>query len=359
MTEPQYMSDLAIPPGEYLEEVLEEIELNQAELARRMGRPPQAINEIIKGDKAITPETSIQLEKVLGVPAYIWINLESEYQLIKACQSEAEKAKEEEVLLSEFPYLDLSKLGLVEKTRKPLEKIQSLRRFFGVASLFNLEGVKEYSPAFRQSTKNNINHKALAAWLRAGSLIADDIECENFCKDTLRSNIADIRALTLDEAPQEFFPKLKFILQKCGIALVVIPHFKKTATSGATFWTKKEKAVVMMSLRGSWADMFWFSLFHELGHVLLHDKRKTFLEDGVTDPAWKKQEDEADDFAQKSLIPEKEFRAFKLTYDFSCPSIESFAEIIGIHPGIVTGRLQHENILPYTNHIGRLMYKWK
>ena len=96
MVDQSIMSDLAIPPGEYLEEVLEELGLNQAEVARRMGRPPQAVNEIIKGEKAITPETSIQLEKVLGVPAYIWVGLEAEYRLIRASQIEAAEAKPEQ-----------------------------------------------------------------------------------------------------------------------------------------------------------------------------------------------------------------------------------------------------------------------
>jgi len=359
ITEPQVVSDLAIPPGEYLEEVLEDIGLKQAELARRMGRPSQAVNEIIKGEKAITPETSIQLEKVLGVPAYIWAGLESEYRLIKASQIEAEQAKEEEELLVNFPYLELSKLGLVEKTRNALMKVQNLRRFFGVASLFNLEGVREYSPAFRQSTNNDINHEALAAWLRAGAVMADKIECEEYSKGTLRSKVSDIRELTLEEEPNEFFPKLKLILQQCGIALVVIPHFKKTHTTGATFWVKKEKAVIMMSLRGSWADVFWFNLFHELGHILLHDKRHTFLENGVPCPKWKKQEGEADEFSQKTLIPAKRFQAFKQGLDFSSSSIECFAKDIDIAPGIVTGRLQHEKLLPYTTHIGRIRYKWK
>ena len=359
MTEPQTMSDLAIPPGEYLEEVLEEMGLNQAELARRMGRPAQAINEIIKGEKAITPETSIQFEKVLGVPAYVWSGLESEYRLIKAGQAEIEKAKEEEILLVNFPYLELSKLELVEKTRNALVRVENLRRFFGVSSLFNLQGVREYSPAFRQSTNNDISHESLAAWLRAGAVIANNIECDTYSKETLLSKIPDIRKLTLEEKPEKFFPKLTLLLQQCGVALVVIPHFKKTHTTGATFWVRKDKAVIMMSLRGSWADIFWFSLFHELGHILLHDKRHTFLENGVSSPDWEKQEKEADDFSQKTLIPTKEFEKFRQDCSFSSSSIKSFSKSIGVAPGIVTGRLHHERLLSYTSHIGRIRYKWK
>ncbi|MDH3326431.1 MAG: HigA family addiction module antitoxin [Gammaproteobacteria bacterium] len=358
-TEQHFVTDIAIPPGEYLEEVLEDMGLNQAELARRMGRPAQAVNEIIKGDKAITPETSIQLEKVLGVPAHIWSGLESEYRLIKASQVEAENAKKEEKLLVDFPYLELSKLELVEKTRDPLTKVQSLRRFFGVSSLFNLKGVRSFSPAFRQSTNNEINHEALASWLRAGALIANQIECDEYCKDTLLSKISDIRELTLKKEPNDFFPKLESLLQQCGIALVVIPHFKKTYTTGATFWVKKSKGVIMMSLRGGWADIFWFSLFHELGHILLHDKRHTFLENDTHSSEWKKQENEADKFSQITLIPEKEFREFKLLGNFSYPSIKLFSKNIGVSPGIVTGRLQHEKLMSYKFHVGRIRYKWK
>lgn len=359
MTEPQIVSDLAIPPGEYLEEVLDDMGINQAELARRMGRPAQAVNEIIKGEKAITPETSIQLEKVLGVPAYLWTSLESEYRLIRATQVEAEKAKEEESILGSFPYLELSKLGLIEKTRDALTKVQNLRRFFGVASLFNLEGVKEYSPAFRQSVDNDINHSAIASWLRSGAILSEDIECETYDKAFLLSNIENIRKLTREENPKVFFPKLQKILASCGIALIVIPHFKKTHTTGATFWVKKDKAVIMMSLRGSWADIFWFSLFHELGHIILHDKRVTFLENGSSDPEWKKQEDEADDFSQKTLIPHKKFNEFKKRGIFNSSSISKFANEIGIAKGVITGRLQHEKFLPYTSNIGRIRYKWK
>ena len=90
MTETVFISDMAIPPGEYLEEVLEDLEISQAELAIKMGCPLQAINEIVKGNKAITPETALQLEQVLGVSAQFWSNLETEFRLILAKQQQEE-----------------------------------------------------------------------------------------------------------------------------------------------------------------------------------------------------------------------------------------------------------------------------
>ena len=79
-------SDLAIPPGELLEEELEERGMSQIELARRMGRPRQKINEIIKGKRAITPATALQLEQVLGISARLWLGLETDYRLTLARQ---------------------------------------------------------------------------------------------------------------------------------------------------------------------------------------------------------------------------------------------------------------------------------
>ncbi len=77
-------SNLAIPPGELLQEELDAIGMTQQELASRIRRPPQVVNEIIRGKKAITHETALQLEMVLGVPAHIWVNLESSYRMALA-----------------------------------------------------------------------------------------------------------------------------------------------------------------------------------------------------------------------------------------------------------------------------------
>ncbi len=359
MTEQIYMSDLAIPPGEYLEEVLEEMDITQAELTRRMGRPPQAINEILKGEKAITPETALQLEQVVGVPAYFWSNLESEYRLVMAKEADEKKAEDEREAASAYPYAEIEKLGLVEKTKKPLEKVKELRKFFGVSSLFYITSVKEYAPAFRQNEKESPSHKALAAWLRTGHIIASKKEVKKFDKLKLQQSLPTLRTLTFETESNILLEKLSSLLADCGVALVVIPHFSKTYTTGATYWIGKSKAVIMMSLRGSWSDIFWFSLLHEIGHILLHDKRITFLENGSKDQQYLRQEPEADIFAQKTLIPENEYSTFLRKNIFNKGSISEFSQAIGIFPGIVTGRLQYDNKLPHTSNFHRVRFKWQ
>lgn len=106
-------SDLAIAPGEYLLEILDEAGLSQADLTRRTGRPVQAVNEIIKGSKSITPDTALQLETVLAVPAHIWTGLENEYQLVLAKQRAAKELAGEKPLMQRFPYKEMANIGWV------------------------------------------------------------------------------------------------------------------------------------------------------------------------------------------------------------------------------------------------------
>ena len=358
MTDLAIHSDLAIPPGEFLLEVASDLGISQADLARRMGRPPQAINEIIKGEKIITPETALQLEQVLAVPAHIWTGLEAEYQLVKARHQEAETLEQEVSLLDRFPYRDMAAFRWVETTRNNSRKVQELRRFFGVASLHHLKDVKAYSPAFRQAVKSAASPEALAAWLRAGELEARRIDTLPYDEKKLKADLARLRTLST-QTPKNFDPQLREALARCGVGFVWHPHLPKTYVNGATFWLANDKAVLMMSIRGSWADIFWFSLFHEIGHILLHDRRHTFLEDTADDPQWKKQEHEADVFSRDTLIPPAQYERFVARCVLTTATIRAFAEELNIAPGIVVGRLQHDKRLAsHQQHGLRVRYTW-
>ena len=234
-----------------------------------------------------------------------------------------------------------------------------MRKFFAVSSLFNIKDVKEYSPAFRQVAKETISHECLVAWLRTGHILASQMELKIFDKRKLKSYMSRITELTRESNPNVLLKKLALILAECGVALVVIPHFTKTYTNGATFWIGKAKAVVMMSLRASWSDIFWFSLLHEIGHILRHDKRLTFLENSSTNPQYVKQEEEANSFAQEMLLPTKDYDKFIRNKDFSPSAIKRFANEVRVSAGIVTGRLLHDKKLPHTTNHYRIRYKWK
>src|SRR6267378_5253943 len=166
-TEERVFSDLPIPPGELLTETLEALDLSQAELARRMDRPVQAINEIARGTKEITPETAIQLERVLGVPAHIWLGLETEYQHTKARLEDRKRLEEEANLTPRFPCDALARLGWIPKTSNRVERAAHLLSFFGVGSLRVVREAE--AVAFRTSRAKEAQPEALAAWLRKES----------------------------------------------------------------------------------------------------------------------------------------------------------------------------------------------
>jgi len=360
--ETSYISDLAIHPGEYLEEILEDIGMSQAELANRMGRPKQMINEIIKGKKSITSTTALELEDVLGVPSHVWLGLESEYQIVLAKAEELKQMEEESKLLPNFPYADLAKLGFVKTTRKAVEKVEELKKFFGVAKLVQISQVKVYQPAFRVSDHKSVSHEAIATWIQAGRMEASKIETDSFDKKRLKLLLPDIKDLMNLKDINHAIKRIRELLASCGVAFVMLPHFKKTKVNGATFWIDdKSKAVIVMSLKGSYSDMFWSSLFHEIAHILLHDKREVFIEDNYDDPKLQQQEREADEFAGSFLIPPEQYRLFIQDQDFSKQSIISFANECGIKPSVVVGRLMHDGVIKFNNYqlnSLRDKYKW-
>jgi HTH-type transcriptional regulator/antitoxin HigA len=344
-TNTQPVSDLAVIPGEYLLEVVQEAGITQADLARKMGRPPQAINEIIKGEKAITPDTALQLEQVIGVPAHIWTGLESEYQLVKARHQAARQDAEEAALLRGLSYPALAHFAGLPPAHRAADKVRELRRFLGLASLNNLDGVNALRPAYRRSQKMELSPLALAVWLRKAELVAAHVDTAPFDPARLKACGGRIRAMTR-QSPQDFEPALRALLADCGVAFLVQPHLARTGVHGATFWITPAKAVLVMTLRYKWADAFWFSLFHEIGHLVLHGKTRTFLENRATDPDARSLEAEADDFASHHLIPPAEMGAFAHSGTISKRALAEFADRVGIDPGIVVGRLHHDGRLP-------------
>ena len=339
--------DFAIPPGELLSETLETLGLSQAELARRAGRPAQAINEIIRGAKEITPETALQFERVLGVPAHVWTRLEADYRHNKARLEDQARLKGELPLVSRYPYAAMARHGWVRRTRHVLEQLQELLRFFGVVSLKQVPTIE--AAAFRRSRKVNASPEALAAWLRQGEREAQALPVAKFSAQQVRAALPELRSLTR-RPPEEFEPRLRQLLSDAGLALVLLPHLPATGAHGATRWLNPDKALIHMTNRYRWADVFWFSLFHEIGHLLLHDRSSVFIEDENGDQQEQELEHEADRFATNELIPLTAFKVFVQRPDHRTrAAVLEFAREIGVAPGIVVGRLHHDGHLPHSH----------
>jgi Zn-dependent peptidase ImmA (M78 family) len=185
--------------------------------------------------------------------------------------------------------------------------------------------------------------------------IGKQIETKPYSEKKLKEYLPQIREMTMHNL-SEFLPQLSRIFSDCGVAFVLIPSLKNSGVYGATTWINKDKVILGITNRGKNADIFWFSLLHELGHVFQRKVTKTLVEfeAGNSNEDYEKK---ADQFAKDYLIPLKKYESFIAGNTFSEQKVRDFANSINIHPGIIVGRLQKEGLLPYT-HLNKLKQKY-
>ncbi|MDR9466982.1 HigA family addiction module antitoxin [Marinospirillum sp.] len=357
----QYKPNYAVLPGEVLSDELEIRDMSQQELSRRTGLTPKHIVSIIKGKSTITPETALKLESAIGMPANYWLNLESNYQEIKARLAEEGRLEADLNWLKRIPVAEMVKMDWIVRHRDKKSQLKEVLKFFGIAGVDQWSEMwPRLSVAYRQSNQNTVSPEAVSAWLRKGELDAASIQCGPYSKQVFRQALDNIRALT-DLSPQEFVPEIQSLCAEAGVAVVFVPSLPKTGVSGATRWINSNKAVIQLSLRYRSNDHLWFTFFHEAGHILLHGKKELFIEqtkssnNGLDDS----KEAEANRFAQNELIPLRALEAFIQSGDLTKVAIRAFAKQVGIAPGIVVGQLQHRGVLSYQycNDL-KYFYRW-
>jgi HTH-type transcriptional regulator/antitoxin HigA len=342
-TDDRAFSDLAVPPGELLAEELEARGMTQRELADRTGRPGQKISEIINGKKSITYDTALELEKVLGIPAQFWVNLEASYQLTKARLREKSELEKQEAWLEFFPVRELRARDYIPGTRDKRETVAALLRFFGVASFSALRERQEALLQYRITPRSKVSLGALWAWLQVGDVEASEIDTAPYNERRFLDALEEIRGLTGEQA-KVFIPRMRDLCASAGVAFVVIKEFPKSGANGVARWISTDKGMIQLSTRRRWTDIFWFSFYHEAKHVLDRQKRRAFV-NGINDDP--EAEATADRFAQDMLIPTNEWSRFVAPRAWSSLRVRELAQLVGIHPGIVVGRLQHEGLVGY------------
>lgn len=348
LTQNQYQPDVVSPPGDTLQELLDERGMTQADLALRTGRPKKTINQIIKGKAAITPDTAFQFERVLGTPASFWNNRERIYAEWQARKEASQALSEHIPWMKKFPILAMARLGWITRYDDPIAQLEGLLRYFGVASPIIWQNVWQGAQvAYRQSPAFAVDPASVTAWLRRGELQAHEIDCAPYRDDKFRGALSDIRALTVRPV-EGILHEVKEICAESGVAVAFTPELPGIHTSGATRWLSPVKASMMLSFRYKTNDHFWFTFFHEAAHILLHGKRDVFLEsDHSLDDELGVKEREADRFAADFLIPPADYQILiKSVANITEVDIVEFAERIGIAPGIVVGRLQHDEVIP-------------
>ena len=347
----QYDPDYAVVPGETLQETIDALGIDQRELAARAGLSAKHVNQVIKGVAPITQDTAIRLERVTAVPARMWNNLEANYREQLARLEEKKRLQRDLKWLKTIPTKELIARGKIEQQSDNLGLLEEVLRFFGVATVDAWkDGWERPQFAFRKSHTFIGEVGAMATWLRLCELQARETECKPFDKAEFRAALEAIRTLTV-KRPEVFVPEM---IERCagaGVALTLVQEIKKAPVNGAAKWLTPDKAMISLNLRGKKNDVFWFTFFHEAGHVLNDSKKETYI-----DVEYNPREQAANQFAANVLIPRRYER--KLPWLKSHAAVEQFAQSIGIAPGIVVGRLQHEGIIPFS-HLNRLITRLK
>lgn len=342
----EYHDTVAFHPGYYIKELVDESGLTQEDFAKRLNTTPKNLSILIKGEQSLSTDMALKLSRLLGTSIDYWLNLQKTYDSLTAeFDSSQELLREQEV----FKYINYkyftSNFSLPELPRKITEQIKHLREFLEVSSLCNLKN-RNLAVRFRSYTNdlsesNIINANAM---VQVAINYALKTDAARYNKGKFLNAIQ--YALTLTSDHEGFFPLLRKSFLSAGVILIILPHLKNSGINGAT---KKigNRVMLMVNDRRHYADTFWFSLFHEVGHILNGDFGITF------DTPAREKEDAADQYAQETLIPSAPYRAFVDKQQFNEEAILNFAKYIQRDPGIVLGRLQNDGIVSFTDVLSK------
>lgn len=340
----EYNDKIAFHPGYYVKELVDESGLTQKDFAGRLGTTAKNLSLIIRGEQSLSLDIASKLSRMYGTSVKYWLNLQVEYDsLIVEFSSQKEMEKEKEI----FKYLDYKyfrdNFNLPNLPRKIDEQIITLRKFLGVSSL-SVFLRKDMAVNFRSTTDRISEVNTIKANIMVQIAInqALKISAPKFNKDKFVE--AANYALTLTRNHSDFYPLIYDKFLEAGVIFVILPNLLGSKINGAT---KKigDNILLMVNDRRLYSDTFWFTLFHEIGHIYNDDYGISF------DPAamGNSSEDLADKYAEDILIPPGYYYEFVEKGVFNIRTIQTFADKIERDPGIVVGRLQNDKLVDYSD----------
>lgn len=336
----EYNDTVAFHPGYYIKEIVEESGLTQEDFAKRLDTTPKNLSLLIRGEQSLSIDIALKLSRMLGTSVNYWLNLQNAYDsLIAEFKSQEELLKERKVFEAfDYKYFR-ENYGLPDLPRKKDEQIKALREFLKVATLTVLTK-RDMAVNFRSSTV--ILEEA--STVKANTMVqiatnkALEVNAPKFNKKKFEEAVQ--YALTLTKNHSEFYPLIRKAFQEAGVIFVILPNISGSKINGAT---KKigDNIMLMVNDRRLNSDSFWFTLFHEIGHIINGDYGISFEKESG------EQELAADLFAEDSLIPREKYHDFVESRRFELKDITSFAASIDRDPGIVLGRLQNDGLVRF------------
>lgn len=333
------------------------------ELAQSIDISPSDLDSLLNGATPIVEPVAERLASVFGASASFWLRREAQYRARLQANDVAPDHMDEHYIqwMKSLPINDMIKFGWLEESASQAANLRKCLDFFDVPSLdaWNTSyGEVSEGVAFRTSKAYPASALATAAWLRQGELLSKRIDSSTWNPGLFLNALSEVRRLTLVPDPREFVPKLQRICAAAGVSVVIVKAPSGCRASGATYFTEPTKAVLMLSGRYLTDDHFWFSFFHEAGHLLLHWKVGSPILETVEDQS-SEREHEANQFAADMLLP-KEYQDRLPEIRGNLRGIVRLAREAGISRGIIVGQLQHRGLVKqgHFNHL-KIRYNWK
>lgn len=358
-----FQPDWVSPPGDTMIDLMEERDWSQVELAQRLGFSAKHLNQLVKGKVPLSNDAALRLERVLGSTANFWLSREAKYREQLARLEAKSRYETWTSWLDQLPLADLKKTGTIPDQRitqaaKPV-LVETLLSFFGVASPDEWQAHYGGMQAqFRRTRESQSDVGAIASWLRLGEIQAESLELPKYNRARFEKALVQIRELTV-LPPQNFGPEMRRLCSEAGVKLVFVPAIARSHVSGVARWLNRHSPLIQISLYGKTNDKFWFTFFHEAAHILLHadGKQDIFLDDPSNATQKSPEEDEANQWAGEMLIPS--------AYNYELRDLDTksqileFSAAVNIHPGVVVGRLQHDQQLDYATPLNKLKASFK
>lgn len=348
--------EFIIHPGETLSEVLEDRDMSQRELAIRTGVTEKHVSTVIHGKKGISATFAKKLEYALGIEASFWMDLQAHYdrELLEFEELNDISQQEIDVLRNLKEVLEYwTALNWIDTEADLASIVLDLRMIFGMSNLLDTPKMS-YAAAYRAQNKNNtVDPYVLFAWQRMCELLTKDIQrADEMDISRLREKIPEIKKVMFMRGDQ-IQKKLTSIFAACGIAFRIVPNFKGAPVQGFIKKLEDGSMILCMTLRQKFADIFWFTLFHEISHILNGDTKSDFVDfDSVSGEA----EAKADHMAGDFLIDPKAYREFVQSGQYKTShGIEVFAGSQKVREYIVLGRLMRDGLIPWK---ARTKYEW-
>ena len=343
-------------PSQTISDILRDKKIDLIDFEEQMDYPKNFIDSLLSDNAPITDEIASKLEKVLGASKNFWIRRENQYRNYLD-QFDRIQIKR---WIDELPLKEMLKNGWISE--KP-DIYQSSMDFLAVKDLQGLEQrYNEIAMSVNYRTSKTFSSKigSLVAWIRQGELQAEKINCNEWNSYLFLKTLNELRTLTRQKQPQVFLPKLITECAKCGVAVSIVPNPNGSRVSGATKFINDKKALMILSFRYLSDDHFWFTFFHEAGHLIMnHNTDKMFIDvDNIVDLE-NGEEQEANIFAGEMLVPSRYHDRMR-NLRSNKRKIIAFSQEIGVSPGIVIGQMQHHKIISHNYLNGyKRHYKWE